>query len=69
MPMEIGAQVHMFANGRIINAIITEFLLGGKMAVLTDSNGNGRFTRMLTELNPGWLMLGADATSSGVGLP
>ncbi len=67
MAHEIGAHVHIFVNGRIVNAIITEFLLGGKMAVLTDSNGAGRFTRPIHELNAGWLMLGADASSSGIG--
>lgn len=63
MTHEIGAHVHIVVNGRIINAIVTEHLLGGGVLVMTDSTGGGRYTRPAHEVNRGWLMLGSDARS------
>lgn len=65
----IGAHVHIFVSGRIVNAIITELLQGGRIAVLTDSVGDARFTCATASVRDGWLMLGVDARSSGLGLP
>lgn len=65
--MRIGDQVHIFDLGRVINGRVIDVLMGGTVLAVAAETRDATYMRPADEVHPGWIMLGHDARSSGLG--